>query len=350
MTEVTRNNHFVPQFYLRQWSGDGRRVWSYRLLVENDRVPLWSHASIERLAMRRDLYTSVVSGAEMDDFERRLKTDFEDPVVPVFTKLDRDEELSAADWLHLARFFAAQDLRTAASLLDSLRRWQDEMPGVLTESLRESIRGLEDSSVRRPPPAEGPGAEALRKVFKVVVDEEAPAPPGMVQIRAEVTPGRSMWLASMELLLSGAAMRLEDHAWSIAEPAHGWRWITCDHPVLRLNYNGPEDYAFTGGWGNPGTDLILPLQSPRHLLFTQVGQDHGRRIRFSLPRTVEIQRLLCERAHREVYAANPARRVEWFRPRVVDPDWVRHDEEQWKHWHERQSVVEEAQDRGHRST
>ena len=316
MSNVTRNNHFVPQFYLRQWSDDGARIWAYRLLVEHQNVPDWSQVAIRSAASVRDLYTQLISGKEADEFERWVKETFEDPAAPVLARLVADDELRAEDWKHLAGLLAVQDLRTPSNLVSPLSRWAEEIPQLLEESLRGAVDDLKRGRRHVPRPEE-PGMAELRQTFRVEVDHDAPAPPGMSQLRAEVTPGRSMWLGSMHLLLNKAVSILGKHKWSIAEPSPGWEWITCDHPVLRLNYNGPDDYSFQGGWDFRGTDLMMPL-SPRHLLFTQVGHEHPRRFTFSTDKTVEIQRLFCERAHRFVFARKPARRVAWFRPRIVD--------------------------------
>ena len=42
--EITHDNHYVPQFYLRNWSTDGLRVFTYRLLASHPNVPLWELA------------------------------------------------------------------------------------------------------------------------------------------------------------------------------------------------------------------------------------------------------------------------------------------------------------------
>src|SRR5207245_1244159 len=85
-------------------------------------------------------------------------------------------------------------------------------------------------------------------------------------VRAEVTVGRDLWIASLRHLLTGAANILCGHNWSIVSPDGEEQWITSDHPVLRLNYNTAENYDFGGGWGNPGSEIIMPL-SPRYLLY-----------------------------------------------------------------------------------
>ncbi len=77
--QVTRNNHFVPQSYLKRWSADGHRIWCYRILVPNAEMPEWGFRSVRGVADQRDLYTSLVRGQETDEFERWLQTEIEEP-------------------------------------------------------------------------------------------------------------------------------------------------------------------------------------------------------------------------------------------------------------------------------
>jgi len=36
--EFSRDSHYVPQIYLRQWAYDGKRIWTNRLLVANEKI------------------------------------------------------------------------------------------------------------------------------------------------------------------------------------------------------------------------------------------------------------------------------------------------------------------------
>ena len=69
MSKITHRNHFVPQFYLQQWTDEHGKLWSYRTLVAHEKVPMWSHIPTRTVAYRMDLYTEVVDGAELDEFE-----------------------------------------------------------------------------------------------------------------------------------------------------------------------------------------------------------------------------------------------------------------------------------------
>jgi Protein of unknown function (DUF4238) len=333
--EVTRHNHFVPRFYLRRWSSDGRSVPSYRTLVPHDSVSLWSTPSIRSIGAQRDLYTEMIEGTEADRFEKWVNAEFEEPAAVVLNRLDVGEALNPADLEALAMFFALQTLRTPAALVEALQRWEEQLPDMIDTALRESVRRLEEGLRRGENITSASVSHPMAKPFRITVKDLG----GVAEVKAEVTPGRSLWLGSMEHLLTGVASIVKSYSWSIVRPATGRHWLTSDDPAMRLNYNTATDFDFGGGLGSRGTDLILPL-GPSHLLFSQIGHEHPPQMKFDLKQTVEIQRLTCLRAHREVYSRSALKRVQWFRPRVVDAVAVRTEDQEWDRWHTTQAELE----------
>ena len=143
MNQVTHDNHFVPQLYLKQWSNDGLQVWAYRILVSHEKVPEWSYRSISQVAYLRDLYTEIENGVEVDDFEKWLESEFENPVQESIRKVLKDNPLSVLDWERLASCLGAQDVRTPLSYLESTERWEKTLPNILKTTLEESVHKLE---------------------------------------------------------------------------------------------------------------------------------------------------------------------------------------------------------------
>jgi hypothetical protein len=72
----------------------------------------------------------------------------------------------------------------------------------------------------------------------------------------------------------------------------------------------------------------MPI-SPRHLLFTQIGDYLPDRLTFSSDQTKQLQRLITERALRWIFAHEPLRIINKLRPRRVDPEEFKHEAEQW---------------------
>jgi hypothetical protein len=288
--------------------------------------------AIRGLAYHRDLYTIFEGDQELDDFEQWLSTEFEQPGNAAIDKLLQGTQPRREDWDRLARLLAAQDLRTPATFLELMSRWERNLPDFLNRTLQESLEKLTEAKrmglplVARPVPG-NEFSKLLKISIERPVDSEA-----QTMIRAEIVAGRRLWLAAMRHLLRGVAEILCRHRWSIVEPGDDEEWPLTDHPVLNLNYYGPGRYDFGGGWGNRGTDIMMPL-SPRKLLFVQVGKDAGRALKFPAEQTRLVRRLLCERAHRWIFATQPKEWVTEARARTVDAEAFAAEAQAWERWH-----------------
>jgi hypothetical protein len=345
--QITHNNHFVPQAYLKHWSKDGDNIWCYRILVSHAKVPYWELQPIRGVAYRRDLYTSLVGGQEVDEFERWLETEFETPAQEAIERAVHGDALTSVDWERLVRYWAAQDLRTPLSYIESVARWNDHLPKMLQRVLDQAVLRLEEAKRTGQKFSTKPVAEKLpfADSMKVTIDPHAKPETQQGEIRLEVTAGRRLWLDSQRHLLTNTANVLLSHSWSIAEAAPGAEWFTSDHPVARVNYYGRGNYDLKGGWGRKGGNLLMPLSS-KHLLFTQIGEK--RPSRFVLPerQTLEIRQFIAERAYRMIFAHREMPELERLRPRSVDPEMYQEEQDAWKNWHSEQSGAEKDLDEG----
>ena len=66
---LTHRNHYIPRFYLKNWSLDGKTIQTYSILVSNSKVPYWTQQSIKNSAVWSDFYTRIEGDKEIDDFE-----------------------------------------------------------------------------------------------------------------------------------------------------------------------------------------------------------------------------------------------------------------------------------------
>lgn len=332
---ITRDSHYVPMAALRRWSIDGTHLFAYRILVSTPTVPEWRRRPIRGLAYHRDLYTVFAGWQELDDFERWLSSEYEQPGLEAIDRLLCGSRLTPEDWRRMAQLVAAQDIRTPLSFIESMRRWDQEIPEVLDRTIRESIKRLEETKEQGVLLEQKSERNEFSDLLKVTI--EPPIVPGSDQatVRAEVPAGRRLWIAAMRHLLTGVANTLCRHRWSVAEPAGDAEWPLTDHPVLRLNYYNPGHYDFGGGWGNCRSEIMMPV-SPRHLLYVQVGKKAPNRFAFSPEHTKLVQRLLVERAHRWVFATRPDEWVADVRPRTVDPKRLAAEAKAWDDWHQDQ--------------
>jgi hypothetical protein len=304
-------------------------------LVPHANVPAWKLRSIKGLAYQRDLYTTFKGGQELDEFERWIAKEYEEPGLDAVNKILSRSRLTESDWRNLARFVAAQDVRTPLNFMELMRRWDQEMPNIMDRTIKESIRKLQEAKERgiRVLPADKPNE--FSELITVRIKPPADSTSDEASVHAEVPLGRRLWIASMRHLLTGAANVLCQHKWSIAQPHGNEEWLLTDHPVLRLNYYKPGHYDFGGGWNNPGSEIMMPV-SPCHLLYVQVGKRQPNRFRFSAEHTVLVQRLFVERAHRWIFSRQPLSWVAGARPRIVNAEQVEAEQREWKEWHQNQ--------------
>lgn len=340
MPQLKRNNHFVPQLYLRNWGDKKKHVWAYPLLVPNKRVANWKRMAISVVAAQRDLYTVISKGQEDDSFERWIDSEFEFPVQESLSKVANDKKLTSSDWNRLALFLAAQDVRTPSNYFETMERWEKDLPDLLEKTLKQAVGALDKNYREGTPSSEKPtGVDIFEDLVKVEIVPKAKSESGSNEIYAGVIAGRKLWLNGARFLLTKTCKVLLNHKWSIVEAAKGMTWFTSDHPVLRLNYYKEGKYDLRGGWGNKGGNIMMPL-SPRHLLFTQVGHEFSDYFTFTTEKTYEIQRFLAERAFRYIFANKQTPGVARLRPRHVNLEEFNNEEFQWKKWHEEQSAVE----------
>ena len=333
-----RDNHYVPCMYLRGFAGRDNRVSTYRLLVPHPQVPTWKQKSLRGIAYHAYLYTRLTAGGETDEIERWLEHDFETPAAVPLRKVISGERLTPTDWKHLIRFVAAQDVRTPARLLDNLQRWQAELPSLIQDVLEESVEKLSQAKARGESLV--PLKNDLSNYIPIRVSKQIEPGQEIGTVQAHVISGRGLWLFSLKHVLTHTVNALLLNRWTILTPPDGMTWLTSDDPAIRLNYYNDGRYDFKGGWGNPGTEILLPV-SPRHLLYAKVGyRPPSRGERPSREQTQMLRRFIVEHAHRMIIAAAMDDEVQVLRPRTVGAELVRSENEQWSKWHEDQNAAE----------
>lgn len=340
-----RDNHYVSVFYLKNWSSSQGRLWVYRVLISSDQVPLWKEIAIKGIAYHSNLYTRIVGGQETDEFEQWLDKEFESPAAEPIRKVVSGIKLESRDWRRLARFVAAQDVRTPARLIENLQRWDQTLPGILSNCLEGLPQTLEKAIKEGGAPSRKVQVEGSEYIPLRVTTETLE---GQVEVivKAETLVGRGLWLFSMKHVLIELAKILEQHRWTILTPPGGMSWITSDDPVIRLNFYRQGHYDFKGGWGSKGTEILFPL-SPQHLLYTQIGQRPTLTGFIQRDQAEMIRKFIAEHAHRMIFASERDPEIQKLRPRIVNPEQVTNEKEQWRSWHEKQTLAERSMMNSH---
>lgn len=335
MHQLHKDNHYVPKLYLKQWALDGQ-IPAYRVLVPNEKLPLWKMHSLKGIAYREHLYNYVVSGEQTDEFERWLDKEFEAPADEVISRVIREEKLSPGQWWTLIRFAMAQDVRTPARYREFVARQSMSLQPLLNETLERSVAELE-LAVSDGRSLQGfQETESEKFPFNIVIDRQ---PDGSGMLQAHTVVGRRLWVWNARRLLTDTIKKIPMKGWAILNAPPGLSWPTSDNPLVRLNFHGPEKYDFKGGWGVQNGDILLPL-SPKHLLYTCVGnRSKIRGAKLDYDTAQFMRRIIIEHADRYVFSTEPSD-VHLIRPRTVCAKQFMAERSAWENWNREQSEAE----------
>ncbi len=172
---LTRDSHYVPQATLRRWSEDGKNIWAYRLLVSHEKVPLWERRSIKGLVCQDDLYTTFSGNQETDHFERFI-TSIEEPGQTAIETLLAHPKMKPADWQAIAKFVAAQSMRTPLPFVEIIQAAKDLLSKHESVARQGRPAGLNLRHVVFPRLPAGPRPAARSHARTVVADTVTPRP------------------------------------------------------------------------------------------------------------------------------------------------------------------------------
>jgi len=335
MSQLHKDNHYVPQLYLKQWSTNGK-ILTYRLLVPHENVPVWKEHSLRGIAFHQHLYTYLVGQEETDEFECWLGQEFEAPAEEAIRLAVNDERMSPEHWRTLIRFAVAQDVRTPENLKSFLTRQRESLQALMNETLDDSVRKLEEAvkaGIRLPRQVtDSSNSFPLR-----VSITKTPDGGGAIETRTVV--GRKLWLWSVRHLLTNTIEKITHSRWTIVHAPAGISWPTTDNPVIKLNFHSAEKYDFSGGWGVPKCDIFLPLSST-HLLHNSISQrSWSRGTVLDKPLATFIRKIIIEHADRYVFDKERSD-VHLVRPRIVSLEGYKKEQDAWGSWHREQSEAE----------
>lgn len=325
---ITHRNHYVPQFYLKNWSQDGNKLWVYSLLVPHSKVHLWEEKSIEYLAVWNDFYTRNNGEKEVDDFERWFNQEFETPTKPIIQKLLEGKTISRKEEILLTHYVMAQDLRVPARV------------NFILDEAKKSVKNFMDSF----------SFENVKEedILKSRHDENNDILPISVHLdkekqEVEMTTfvGKGVYLYALKYLLTSTVKKVEHYRWHVIHAADGISFPTSDDPVILLNYYNKNNYDFKGGWGVKHVNIIMPL-SPKCLLFSEIGTKATvRQFDYSKEWSEFFRRIIIEHAYRYVYADSKQKGMLSINPRRVNEKLYKEERKTMNDWHEYNTKAEQ---------
>lgn len=332
---VKRDNHYVPQMYLKRWATE-KKLWVYTLLVPHDNFPTWDFRSVKGLAYLENLYVRVCGAEELDDFEVDFDSRFENPASSLLEKLSNGERLLSVEWKTISEYIAAQYVRTPA-FYNTLKSF---MPKIVDDAISDI--GAKLSVMKEPPHSvhsKDPSDELLPLKF-TVTDQKVSETQTLARIDAIV--GKSMWLFAIQReLRTGSAMldAMREMKWSIVTAPENCSWPTSDNPVAVVHIKSNGQLERSRGIQQGNAMVVFPV-SPRKLL---IGKPRNRlpyTFQADLPFYHQLKRVILNNAFLQVYSVEKDDEIVDLRRRTVDCKSFNRIHKEFDTWYDSYKVSE----------
>jgi len=272
----TKNQHYIPQSYLRLFSDDGKNIWVYDKFTQTiNNQNIKGTGSIKRFYQSRR-YSQPLDIPPV--------TSLEGTGIKIIKKIDNNENVTPEEGGQLLNFIALQYLRTPAAKKRSEVSFQSFWNG-----LRKVYR---ESKFQN---------QKIEKIAKSYIDDqkiEGATPQQFLKNNDSITPPEELFVDTLVGSGFNIAEILSKQKWEIlfSKPNS---WVTSDDPFSVL---GKED-------GNlfpplvPETEKIIPLS--KNSLLVICGAGFKIEMKLMHPWSVEVINLAtASRAERYVYSGN----------------------------------------------
>ena len=268
--------HFVPQFYLRNFSENGRSIGGY-LLKERKFIP---HMPIKDMCGRDYLYGEDL---ELEKWFSRLESNWAVLLRKIIDQIDLS--LSYEEWAYLYMFVFLTDARNGF-MADSANDMTTKTAQLIAKISRDHGRiNATDEEIKQ-----------LRFKSNIPNLPHIQSMPKIINIMMDLKP----------LLLYNTTNRM---------------FITSDYPVVKYNYLFvARNYHRNYGYGQIGTQIYIPINSTLCLMLFDSAvytiNDNNLVLKINAPDQIaELNKLFASNSKRAIYFHNTAR--EWVIERYV---------------------------------
>ncbi len=325
MNKINRDNHYVPQMYLKQWAIENR-IMEFRLLVPHEGMHMWSNPGLSHVAVQKDLYVRVADNEEIDDFEIDFNRLIETPATKPLRALCNGDRLTPKDWIIMNDYIMAQYMRTPAYYLKT----HGEFVRVTEKALEDAKPDFKEMPQISIQPTRNKENTLLPMDIKL--SRETPDPEhALLEIKTIV--GKNIWLMAINNSLSHQSSvrdffrRLK---WSKIICHPNYQWPTSDNPFIIVNPKGFTELH--DGLCNPHNIFMIPI-SPSILLMSKPKGRFDWIIKANEQETERIIRRIVFNAYRYVYSKHIDELIPTLRPRTVDLDLYIKNQKMFRNWY-----------------
>ena len=337
---VSRDNHFVPQMYLRNWCISGKdKLFVYRLLVPNENMPVWTECSVKNTGFLKNLYVRVEDDQELDDFETGFNELFEAPAKLTLDKAISGSRMTPDDWSILSDFILAQFLRTPSFFFD-VQEWGVKNIESILQLQLDQVAEIINDGQPFPPTKRNQDAMLLPIKIELIHGTNKES---QTELQASTVVGKNLWLYAIKTMTapdSPVFQLFHKMKWKIVTASEGITWQTCDNPVAIVNVN-TGDICTIGQRGLLGNDriVVFPISPRKAIIGTQIHVfDHH--FTADLDFSMRIKRAIINNSFMFIYSDHDDDDVIKMKKRIVDQSEYFRIQTEFSEWYSKYKTKE----------
>ena len=238
-TQLVHDQHIVPQWHLKEFTGGNGALWCYK-----------RHKPVKRSCPKgecwaRDFYECDVNGTKTENKYERWLAEIEDAAAPVHKALINRQALSQRGRMVWALYVASLFLRT--------KKVRSQIPSAMVQKFGEFadnpdfVRDVQHDLFRR-------GDLVFTDELKKLVE----------RLRTNMDNSPSYYhLTSLQANSNSLAKALAGKVWHVLEAAPGEFFVISDCPVTTFELVSGHYYPGPG-FGKETTSVVLPM-TPKHI-------------------------------------------------------------------------------------
>ena len=313
---LSRNNHYLSQMYLKNWSTDNK-VEVYELLVPNPNYPIYQTKSIKGVGSYNSMYVRLSNNKETDDLEHLFSTDYETPAKDSLNKAVKGERLLSEDWSHLIDFISCHIVRSPKYIMKVLEVGKEETPKIL-EDIKNDIPNIKNKEIV----SDQEEIEFPIRITKEQVHKD------YTDFKIETIIGKQVYLHTMNRMLKTIKEKLHKEKWSLITLDESVSIPTTDNPVVFLNYYSNNNYNLNGTINTKNSNIIFPI-SPSKILCCQIEKKSPRIIKADKQLSEFLKRIIIENAYKYIISNTKDLEIPLIRNRVVDEQSFLQEKKSW---------------------
>ncbi len=333
---VSHNHHYIPQMYLSKWATD-KKIFVYRFLVSNEKVPLWSAQSIAHTASLNKLYVDIQDNQEYDSLEHTFDADYESPAKEAFEKIIKGSKMTTGDWIKISDYIVAQYVRTPSFYFYITDVGKAIVPEAIETMSKELTR-------IRPEDLKKTSVESTKKLPERIllpfsfhfIDMKSDDKYSLLEIKTII--GKQLWLYSIPLFLrkeSALLNYIRNLKWSIVTISENMPIPSCDNPVVLCEIDGDKIVRIPPTTGVAGRNKIIlfPI-SPRIVLLGTYTRKFPWRMQADEHMAEMCRKAIVDNALMYIYSNHEDPIIPILKPRVIDSQEFKRYKDQFDTWFE----------------